>query len=71
MVKGEKLCGIEMHRGEREVEEGQSKEREGGGRGDVRGGGLRARCGDGRWGGGCRLGRGCGSGGRVRVRRIS
>ena len=30
MVKGEKLRGIEMHRGGREVEVGQSKEREGG-----------------------------------------
>ena len=28
MVKGEKLCGIEMHRGGREVEVGQSKERD-------------------------------------------
>ena len=28
MVKGEKLRGIEMHRGGREVEVGQSKERE-------------------------------------------
>ena len=27
MVKGEKLRGIEMHRGGREVEVGQSKER--------------------------------------------
>ena len=33
MVKGEKLRGIEMQRGGREVEVGQSKERERGERG--------------------------------------